>query len=164
MPALEKLREAAQKNDAMAQLQLALKYLEGADLQRDFAEAARWLRRSAEQGNSQAQIELGKLYVAGKGVPQDYVEAYKWVEMASIKRLMEIENLRNSGQPNSLYEASRNELMLNNLSEFKRWMALRMSVEEISEGQRKAIQFLTQMRDEFGQEGSSDVAEEPAAN
>jgi hypothetical protein len=154
MPALDKLREAAQHNDAMAQFQLALKYLEGADLQRDFSEAAHWLEKSAEQGNSQAQVELGKLYVAGKGVPQDYVEAYKWVEMASIQRLMEIDSLRNSGQPNALYEASRNELMLNTLSEFKRWMALRMTVDQITEGQRRAIQFLTWMKEQWEEQDS----------
>ncbi|HOW68670.1 MAG TPA: tetratricopeptide repeat protein [Candidatus Paceibacterota bacterium] len=150
MDALEQLKEAAKNNHAASQFQLAVKYLEGVELQRDFDEAALWLRRSAEQGHAQAQIELGKLYVAGKGVEQDYVEAYKWVEMASIQRLMEIESLRKLKDADSCCEASRNELTLNNLSEFKRWMALRMTVDQITEGQQRAIQFLTMMRSQHG--------------
>jgi hypothetical protein len=159
MPAFNKLRDAAERSDAMAQFQLGLKYLEGSDLQRDFVEAAHWLKKSAEQGNSQAQVELSKLYVAGKGVQQDYVEAYKWIEMASIERLMEIESLRNSGEPESVYEASRNELMLNNLSEFKRWMALRMTVDQITEGQRRAIHFLTLLKESWQAERPTEKAD-----
>jgi hypothetical protein len=160
MAALEQLREAAASNNAASQFQLALKYLEGVDLHRDFSEAALWLRRSAEQGHPQAQVELGKLYVAGKGVEQDYVEAYKWIEMASIQRLMEIESIRKSENPESFYEASRNELLLNNLSEFKRWIALRMTVEQIADGQQRAIQFLTQMQTQM-QLGTDEANEGP---
>jgi TPR repeat protein len=68
----------AEKGDAEARYQLAVKYLIGEGTAMDGKEALKWLKLAAEQGHPRAQYSLGIRYVEGKIVSQDHVEAAKW--------------------------------------------------------------------------------------
>jgi TPR repeat protein len=57
-------------------------YREGAGVQQELREAARWYRAAAERGEARAQNNLGNMYVKGQGVPQDYVMAHKWFNLS----------------------------------------------------------------------------------
>ena len=75
-----------EKGDVNAQVALGNKYLEGEDVPKDGAEAAKWYRFAAEQGYDYAQQKLSKMYAEGLvGVPKDGAEAYKWISLASSK-------------------------------------------------------------------------------
>ena len=69
----EKYRPAAEKNDAIAQLQLALAYRFGtAGASRDPAQAWQWLNRASNNGLLEAQLMLGDALVSGSwGQPPD---------------------------------------------------------------------------------------------
>ena len=73
---IEELRNAAEKDDAAAQYDLAMRYLKGDGVASSQSEAVTWLLKSAHLGNSSAQLQLGVAYEMGRGVPQDYVKAY----------------------------------------------------------------------------------------
>ena len=66
-------RPAAEKNDAVAQLQLALAYRFGtAGADKDPAQAWQWLNRAASNGLPEAQLMLGDALVSGNwGQPKD---------------------------------------------------------------------------------------------
>ena len=74
----EKLVEAAENGDAIAQFNLGLCYAEGTGVIQDHTKAAEWYTKSAEQGNANAQNNLGVCYAKGTGVIQDYTKAAEW--------------------------------------------------------------------------------------
>ena len=80
---IKELRARAEQGDADAQSNLGLKYYNGRDVPRDYAEALHWFRRAAEQGNASGQNSLGWMYMNGKGVPQDHTEAVRWYRKAA---------------------------------------------------------------------------------
>ncbi len=63
--------EEAEWGNPQAQYAVGMMYLKGADVEKNDAEAARWLEEAAKQGDSRAQLKLGELYETGIGVPQD---------------------------------------------------------------------------------------------
>ncbi len=63
--------EEAEWGNAQAQYAVGMMYLRGADVEKNEAEAARWLKEAAKQGDSRAQLKLGELYEEGIGVPKD---------------------------------------------------------------------------------------------
>ena len=65
---------------------LAAMYYNGQGVQRDYAEATKWVRKAAEQGYAPAQADLGVLYWNGQGVPQDVVLAYMWLSLAATQQ------------------------------------------------------------------------------
>ena len=69
----DKYLPAAKKNDAIAQLQLALAYRFGtAGADKDPAQAWQWLNRAADNGLLEAQLMLGDALVSGSwGQPKD---------------------------------------------------------------------------------------------
>ena len=69
------LRELAAQGDADAQVELALRYLEGDGVLKDSGEAARLYGLAAEQGHAAGQVGLGWLHVDGNGVEEDNQEA-----------------------------------------------------------------------------------------
>jgi hypothetical protein len=73
---IEKLRHAAEADDAAAQYDLAMRYLKGDGVGQSDADATALLLKSAHLGNSSAQLQLGVAYELGRGVPQDFVKAY----------------------------------------------------------------------------------------
>jgi uncharacterized protein len=76
--AAEELKVKAQKQDTVAQYQLAYSYHAGRGVKKDEKEAAKWYRKSAEQGFAAAQYRLGLMYENGIGVVEDAGEAAKW--------------------------------------------------------------------------------------
>ena len=75
---VKKIKELAEKGDAISQYNLGWYYANGEGVSKDLAEAAKWYRKSADQGNAYAQYNLGWYYANGKGVSKDLAEAVKW--------------------------------------------------------------------------------------
>ena len=57
----------------------------GLFVQRDYAEAVKWLLKAAEQNDGRAQYNLGVMYANGLGVEKDYVQAYAWCNLVPKK-------------------------------------------------------------------------------
>jgi localization factor PodJL len=70
-----KLREAAQKGDAGAAYEVAVRFADGRGVTADMAAAARWFGRAAQAGLAPAQFRLGSLYEKGQGVKKDLGKA-----------------------------------------------------------------------------------------
>ena len=110
-------RLAAEQGLARAQSQLGVMYDHGEGVSEDNVEAMRWLRLAADQGNNIAQYNLGVMYANGEGVPSDLISAYMWWSLAASKG--------NEG-------ARTNSNII----------AERMSREQISEAQRRAMEWI----------------------
>lgn len=80
---IHELRAKAESGDAVAQLELALRYNEGVGVPVDDAEAVNWYRRAAEQGNADAQYIVAQMYRRGEGVPNNDAESVKWYRRAA---------------------------------------------------------------------------------
>ena len=65
-------------DDAIAQFNLGIRYLNGDGVTKDLVEAFKWFRKAADQGCAAAQSNLGGCYAAGSGVTKNLVEAVKW--------------------------------------------------------------------------------------
>ncbi len=76
------LRAAAERGEAEAQYLLGLQYREGDGIDRNPAEAEKWLRRSAQTGHVEAQAALGSLQ-ATSDTPEARAEAAKWLLSAA---------------------------------------------------------------------------------
>lgn len=63
---------AANQDNAQAQFEIGIMYVEGNGVPKNDAEAVKWFRKAAEQGNSPAQFELGFMFAEGNGVPKNY--------------------------------------------------------------------------------------------
>ena len=73
----------AEQGNALAQLNLGIRYANGEGVPEDDAEAVKWYRLAAEQGLAPAQSYLGIMYGQGDGVPENYAEAAKWCRLAA---------------------------------------------------------------------------------
>jgi len=82
-PDLAQLQKHAERGDAVAQNNLAVRYATGDGVTRDHEKAAHWYRQAAEQGHAIAQHNLGALYELGLGVPEDLDAAAVWYRMAA---------------------------------------------------------------------------------
>src|SRR5713101_8598306 len=108
----------ATNGDSEAQTRVGTLYLEGGSVPKDYKKAFFWFQKAAEQGSFVAQVQLGCMYFGGQGVPIDSVEAYKWIAVAAFQQ-----------------------------KDIGRWMTSKealeshMTPEEISEGQRRAVDF-----------------------
>lgn len=71
---LRKLEKAARKGDAQAEYQLGI----AAEINNQYATAAKWYRRAAGHGHAQAASALGTLYYTGRGVDPDITVALDW--------------------------------------------------------------------------------------
>ncbi len=70
----------AEKGDAEAQLQLAMRYAEGDGVIQNDTKAAHWFALAAQQGLPEAQYRYGLALLKGRGVVQDYRAAFNWIE------------------------------------------------------------------------------------
>ena len=77
---LAQLEQKAKAGDPKAERDLGLRYLAGAGLTADEAEAARWLLSAAYKDEPTAEYWLGTLYARGHGVPADAFQASHWYE------------------------------------------------------------------------------------
>src|SRR6266516_1957049 len=80
---IEEVKAKAEAGDAETQVELGLRYDEGAGVAKDQVEAVKWFRKAAEQNYAKAQYNLGVCYEHGEGVTKDQVEAAKWVRKAA---------------------------------------------------------------------------------
>ena len=68
----------AENGDVWAQETLGAIYHGGGGVEKNPAEAIKWLKRAAER-SANARHYLGSMYFEGNGVAQDYAEAYFWL-------------------------------------------------------------------------------------
>jgi uncharacterized protein len=85
--ALKWFKEAAERGNPDAQVELGSHYKDGDGVEQNYVLAAEWYRKAAEHvpnlgGAGQGRNNLGILYVDGLGVPKDYVQAYMWFSLA----------------------------------------------------------------------------------
>jgi hypothetical protein len=117
-------RKAAEQGVAHAQWRLGMMLLDG---RKTFGESTvavpkaadeglKWVFLAANQGLDSAQLDLGYFYEKGYGVKQDYVEAYKWYKLGT--------------QKHGLLGSMKLDPII-----------LRMSQEQIQEGERRAKDF-----------------------
>lgn len=85
----EVVRAQAEEGNVAAQVKLGTDYFWSGSagpqggIDRNYAEAEKWLGRAAEQGNAKAQLLLAKLYATGdRKVAQDWPQAYFWVVLS----------------------------------------------------------------------------------
>jgi TPR repeat protein len=77
------LHNASKGGDAESQYIIGFCYAAGRGVQRDWAEAVRWLLMSADQSNFKAQTALGSCFLNATGVPKDRIEAYAYYSLAA---------------------------------------------------------------------------------
>ncbi|MGB0684398.1 MAG: tetratricopeptide repeat protein [Magnetovibrionaceae bacterium] len=65
--------------DTAVETELAARFLNGDGVEKDTAEAAKWLGKLGAKGDLGAMYDLGKLYYDGDGVEQDMVKAEYWL-------------------------------------------------------------------------------------
>lgn len=75
--------KAAGRGYAPAQVNLAVLYINGWGVERNYGTALYWLKSAADQGSARAHSNLGVLYLKGWGVRQDYAEALKHFQFAA---------------------------------------------------------------------------------
>ena len=69
---------AAERGDANAQFDLALRYADGDGVEQDQSKAVHWYQKAAEQGHAKAQFNLAVRYENGNGVERDQTKAVRW--------------------------------------------------------------------------------------
>jgi clan AA aspartic protease (TIGR02281 family) len=79
----QKYKAEAERGDAKAQFNLGVSYRDGAGVEKNLTEAAKWWSKAAEQGDAEAQRNLGSCYYYGEGVEKNYAEAVKWLRKAA---------------------------------------------------------------------------------
>ena len=75
--------KAAQEENPVGELNLAMMYETGLGVEQDYEMAAAWYRQSAMKGEAQAQYNLGMLYDNGYGVELNATEAVSWYRKAA---------------------------------------------------------------------------------
>lgn len=106
------MKAAAEKGDAEAQFLIGLQYKAGDGVDKDGAEAAKWLRKAAESGHTEAQNALGAMQAASSE-PSEVAEAEKWLQAAAgqgnTDAMLNLGTLyaRNPGGPSDTAEAMR---------------------------------------------------------
>ncbi len=81
----EQTKIAAEKGDALAQLELGELHYQGMGTGRDFAEALKAYQKAAAQGNVLAEANVGWMYERGLGIGIDPKLAMEWYTKAAQK-------------------------------------------------------------------------------
>ncbi|MEG1979942.1 MAG: SEL1-like repeat protein [Victivallaceae bacterium] len=84
-PAADPLRQAAQNNDAAAQIQLAGEFFYGKNRAKNLTLAFYWYKQAADNGNTAAQYNVGKCYESGSGVTKNLYLALKYYQLSAPK-------------------------------------------------------------------------------
>ena len=87
--ALTHYRKAAERNNRVAQFNLAVMLLAGEGGPADAVTGVDWLRKSAERGFSRAQFALALLYERGEHVIKSQEEATMWFRRAADQNHLE---------------------------------------------------------------------------
>ncbi len=80
---LAQVRQGAEANDPVSQLELGERYDAGNGLPKDPVQALAWYRKAAEAGQGKAQLLLGKASLLGRGTPVDLGQAEHWLTQAA---------------------------------------------------------------------------------
>ncbi|BDU72832.1 tetratricopeptide repeat protein [Mesoterricola silvestris] len=87
--AYEWCKKAAEHNMPDAQYSLAVMYLYGSGINKDFSMAVNWFKRCANNGygkwQTDAQAQLALIYLKGVDVKKDMPESLKWSTKAAIQ-------------------------------------------------------------------------------
>ena len=113
-------RKAAEKGHAGALYSIGVMYNEGRGVPQNYAEAIKYYRKAIEKGDVGARYNLAVMYFNGEGESQNYVKAYANLQVAA-----QLED-----------ESACNSLTI---------VTLKMSPEQIAEGQRLAETILNQL-------------------
>jgi len=81
--AMALLRKAADLGDSRAMQELGEMFMEGAVVEKNDEEAARWFRKGADKGNTAAMLYLGGMFRLGNGVEQSDTDAANWFRKAA---------------------------------------------------------------------------------
>ena len=81
--AYKEWKPLAEQGDARAQRNIGIFYNYGLGVEKNHAEALKWLNLSADQGNHGAQNELGNMSLVGLGVPEDVTKALGWYKLSA---------------------------------------------------------------------------------
>lgn len=68
--------------EAVDQIELGWKYLDGADVPQSFRKAALWFQKAADQEHPDAMIMMAYMFLRGAGVSQSNELAYHWAARA----------------------------------------------------------------------------------
>lgn len=77
-----KIKKAAEQNNAAFQLELAERYYDGRDVERDLKKYLKWLERSAKNGYPAAKFLLGQELWNGANCEKNEAEAVRFLEEA----------------------------------------------------------------------------------
>jgi TPR repeat protein len=136
--ALKWLVKAGDSGNAAAQSALGLRLLKGNGLQKDLRRAHEWLKRSAQQGDERGQAALAVAYAFGTGVPKNTRIAYFWACLAA------------------------SQADVQKLHELVTFLEKQLPLQDITDAQRLAAQFVPQPEGEKEQDGSlPGVADSP---
>ena len=80
---IAELRQKAESGNLVAQSILGACYLEGIDVEVNYAEAFRLLSEAAGRGASRAVVNLARMYADGLGVPKNLEKATRLYEVAA---------------------------------------------------------------------------------
>jgi hypothetical protein len=78
----QELLGRAKHGEAVAQWQLADRYLNGVDGKPDYGEAMKWYKQAVSQGDGVAMTRIGDLYANGQGVEKNPATAAEWYRKA----------------------------------------------------------------------------------
>ncbi len=78
-----KVLEEKAMDDPAAQCQIAMRYVRGVEVERDYEEAFDWLEIAAKNNHPYAQFRLGMAYMIRLGVEKDLFEAAIWFSAAA---------------------------------------------------------------------------------
>lgn len=76
-------RECARLGEARCDWDVGMAYLAGEAVNKDEAEAYRWVRKSAKAGDVRGQVSLAVMLAVGEGVALDGVESRTWYQKAA---------------------------------------------------------------------------------
>ncbi len=76
-------RDAAEKGQAGAQIDLGLSFAKGTGASKDLAAALQWFQRAADQNDPRGQYYLGLMHERGYAVERSYATALDWYRKAA---------------------------------------------------------------------------------
>lgn len=82
-PDMDALRRRAERGDRDAWYGLAIEYITGTDVPRDYVQAANAFEKAAQLGVPEAAFNLGVCYQNGDGRPQDPKQRLRWFALAA---------------------------------------------------------------------------------
>jgi hypothetical protein len=80
---VRRMRNVAERGDALAQFRLGRAYEDGDGVPADADQAHLWYRKAADQRNPSAEYAVGMDYARGQGVELDNEKAVEWIRRAA---------------------------------------------------------------------------------